>query len=187
MLREDCRVGMVVEFGRRNGEMTKGTVVKINPKMAKVQIMEDRGLGRGGSVGSVWGVSYALMRPVDASGSPSQPLPVRINPANEPYPYSPFARCDNHIMDAIFCCYCDLSPENLTADGERPIADARRIRNMLDSKLQHLFKALGRPVSEDVAMDWHDKKLSHARVRSTGAPNPVKTYDQMLAMGYTGP
>lgn len=43
MQREQVKVGMTVVFGRENGEKTTGKVVKMNPKKAKVEILEDRG------------------------------------------------------------------------------------------------------------------------------------------------
>ena len=62
MKREDCKIGMTVKFGRTRGEQTLGEVVKMNPKKAKVRILEDR--GSRSKAGEVWGVPYSLMRPV---------------------------------------------------------------------------------------------------------------------------
>jgi hypothetical protein len=61
-------------------------------------------------------------------------------------------------MEAILACYCDLSPENLTCDGELPRGQALQRGRDLTRKLQHLFKALGRPVSESVAYQWGEEK-----------------------------
>lgn len=157
MLKEQCQVGMTIEFGRENGEWTKGQIVKINPKMAKVRTLEARGTGRGGHAGAVWNVSYTLMRPAN----PSEALPVvpTVSRADEPFPYNQFAPYhDVCIMNAIADVYNRLSPEWLTADGERPAYQVHALRSNLQNKLNHLFKALGRPVSESVVYKWVEEK-----------------------------
>lgn len=58
MQREQCKVGMEVWFGRTNGERTKGTVLKCNPKKAKVRQGEARGQH---PIGTVWTVPYSLI------------------------------------------------------------------------------------------------------------------------------
>lgn len=147
MMIHECRVGMVVEFGRENGEWTKGEVVKINPTKAKVKTLEGRGAGRGSFAGAVWSVPYSMMR---TAGS----APVATaNPAELPFPYSPFHE-DNLIMKAVVAIYNSLSPENLSWDGEKPRHRVVADRNRLERKLGHLFQALGRPVSESVAYQW---------------------------------
>lgn len=155
MLREHCKVGMIVEFGRGGGQWTKGQVVKLNPKMAKVKTLESRGFGNGSQVGSLWSVAYDLMRP-ECSGTTA---PTFNDPADDPVHYSKFGSyADNCIMDAIVETYSNLSPECLTADGERPISQVRALKSKFESRLNHLFKALGRPVSETVAYQWAEEK-----------------------------
>jgi len=158
MLKEQCRVGMIVEFGRDNGQKTKAEVVKMNPKMAKVKTLECRGRHDGGVV---WNVSYALMNEVKVWNLDDGPVPTftYTNPADEDMPYNPFMPyCDSCIMEAIVDVYGRLSPENLTADGERPIHQVHALRGSLNNKLNHLFRALGRPVSESVAYKWLEQK-----------------------------
>lgn len=150
MLIQEAQVGMVVEFGRENGELTKGEIVKINPTKAKVKTLESRGNGRGAQPGTLWSVPYSLMRPVGATTG------LR-NPADEPYPYNPFHE-DNLIMEAIVGVYGRLEPEALTWDGEKPRHQVVADRNRLEKKLGHLFQALGRPVSECVAFAWSMEK-----------------------------
>lgn len=162
MLREHAQVGMKVIFGRGNGEKTLGEIIKVNPTKAKVKTLEGRGNGRGSSVGAVWSVPYSLMTPagvalIDELNSmppvhsiPDQPLPV----------YMPYG--DARIMEAIIDCYTRLSPEYLTADGERPMNEVVRLRNSLNLRLSHLFKALGRPVSEDAAYKWEEERKKQA-------------------------
>lgn len=168
MMIHECRVGMVVEFGRSRGEWTKGEIVKINPAKAQVKTLEGRGSGRGSFVGALWSVPYSMMRPVAearpedfpaAYGPPG--VPKSFSPADAPYPYNPFHE-DNLIMEAVVSIYHRLSPENLTCDGEKPRRQVILDKNRLESKLGHLFKALGRPVSEGVAYQWSMDSLKKA-------------------------
>lgn len=159
MLREMCRIGMIVEFGRENGEKTRGEVVKLNRKMAKVKILEAR--GRNSEAGAVWNVGYGLMAEVKCWNPDWGPIPMAqvSNPADDPL--NPFlSHCDSCIVQAIADVYNQLSPEWLTADGERPISQVHALRGNLQRKLDHLFKALGRPVSESVAYKWLEQKKS---------------------------
>lgn len=146
MLREQCHVGMKVVFGRGNGEKTLGEVVKVNPSKCKVKTLESRGNGRGSMVGAVWTVPYSLMAPADGTAPQNDPADL---PLSKHLPYG-----DKCIMEAIVDCYTSLSPEWLTADGERPMNQVILLRNRLNQRLRHLFQALGRPVSETVAFDW---------------------------------
>lgn len=154
MLVHQAHVGMKVVFGRGNGEKTLGEIVKVNPTKAKVKTLESRGSGRGSDVGSVWTVPYSLMSPADGQTPQADPadatLPVYMN-------YG-----DARIMEAILDCYTRLSPEYLTADGERPMNEVVRLRNSLNARLSHLFKALGRPVSEEAAYKWEDERKKEA-------------------------
>lgn len=173
MNREDCRVGMVIEFGRENGERTKGVVVKMNPKKAKIRILESRGAGRGSESGSQWGVPYSMMIAVqDATTNTAiamQSFAQPNNPAfkafaqaksmaDQPVPYNRFAHVDNLILEAIYVTHMELSPENLTCDGELTahVANAKRIK--LNARLTHLYKAFGREVGECAACNWMDEK-----------------------------
>ena len=150
MLREDCRVGMVVEFGRENGELTKGEVVKMNPTKAKVKTLEQRGNGRGSRVGAEWGVPYSMMRPFGQSVQTAVP-----NVAEQPISYNRFQdHAEQCILEAIVATYSQLSPENLTCDGELPRHVVMANYSKLNARLQSLFKAYGRPVSESVAYKW---------------------------------
>lgn len=155
MLREHCKVGMKVMFGRPNGEKTLGEVVKVNPSKAKVKTLEGRGAGRGSDVGTVWTVPYSLMTPAGVAFIDE--LNSR-DPAELPLPYNKFNHGDNLIIEAIVDTYNRLSPEWLTADGERPMSQVVALRNTLNHRLKHLFMALGRPVSETVAYKWDDEK-----------------------------
>lgn len=58
MLREQCRVGMTVTFGRVHGDKTVGVVEKMNTKTAKVRSSVARGVH---PAGTVWNVYYTLL------------------------------------------------------------------------------------------------------------------------------
>lgn len=172
MLIHEARVGMKVIFGRGNGEQTLGEIVKINPTKAKVKTLESRGNGRGSMVGAVWSVPYGLMKPAGGHSMLDEVNSKPIDPAiirevakglesDLPLPaYMPYG--DARIMEAIIDCYTRLSPEYLTADGERPMNEVVRLRNSLNLRLSHLFKALGRPVSESAAYQWEDERKKEA-------------------------
>lgn len=169
MLKEQCRVGMEVVFGRGNGEQTRGVVTKLNRVKAKVRTTDSRGKA---PVGAEWGVPYGMMEPVGATtgGFKAEPaIPVVsvaevVSVADQPVQYSPFQNhSDVLILEAINCVYNELSPENLCCDGELPTHLVHRKRGELNRKLDGLFKAFGRPVSETVAWDWSEKKREYRR------------------------
>jgi hypothetical protein len=161
---------MRVVFGRGNGEKTIGEIVKINPAKAKVKTLEARGNGRGSVPGTVWNVPYELMSPegvamIDELNSRKpvsffpQGQAAIVDPSDLPLPYSEFIQYgDRCIMEAIVDTYNRLSPEFLTADGERPVGQVVALRNKLNARLRALFQALGRPVSEAVAYQWDDER-----------------------------
>ena len=69
MLRENCKVGLEVTFGRTAGEKTKGVVVKCNPRKAKVRTTEARGVH---IAGAIWSVPYSMLT---ADGVPASEGP----------------------------------------------------------------------------------------------------------------
>lgn len=77
MLREQCRVGLSVTFGRECGEKTVGEVVKMNPKKAKVKTAVARGST---PAGTVWNVPYSMLAPVDWSDA------TPFIPQTKPFP-----------------------------------------------------------------------------------------------------
>ena len=153
MRREDCELGMSVIFGRGKGEQTKGIIRKLNLKTAKVETTENRGSKT--TAGVKWSVGYSLMRPAGSQ------VVSDADADAEPYPFNIFTRgADKCIMEAIFSCYMDLSPENLSCDGELSRNQVLARSRELETKLNHLFKALGRPVNEDVAYNWYQEKTA---------------------------
>lgn len=157
MLHEDCKVGMIVVFGRDNGEQTKGIVTKKNRLKAKVKLLETRGNGRGSEVGSEWGVPYSMMTACDDKEAVVHNKPEPIN-------YSPFQDLvDQKILEAINHAYNCLSPENLSCDGEISRSQIEARRSKLNRQLKGLFSAFGRPVDEDVAYEWWKQKQEKQR------------------------
>jgi hypothetical protein len=71
MQKADARVGMKVVFGRPGdyAEKSLGKIIKVNPSKAKVELLEERGRGKGHDVGSIWLVPYALMEKAPEDGS----------------------------------------------------------------------------------------------------------------------
>lgn len=152
MLRENCRVGLEVFFGRENGQQTKGVVTKMNRLKAKVKLLESRGNGRGSHVGAEWGVPYSMMVACGENGNVAENKPEPIN-------YSPFQDfVDQKILEAINHVYNCLSPENLFCDGEISRAEAEKKRTKLNRQLKGLFQAFGRPVDEMTAYEWLKQK-----------------------------
>lgn len=145
---EECRVGMTVIFGRGNGEMTRGTVVKINRAKAKVQTTENRGRT---TAGAVWSVPYSLMQPENGTTGVEYSAPVALLPV----PFHPFQDyVEQLILEAINCVYSNLSPENLTCDGEASPSLINQKRAKLNRQLRGLCQAFGRDVDENTAYKW---------------------------------
>ena len=153
MNREDCKVGMHVYFGRKQGQKTLAEIVKLNSASAKVRTLETRGNGRGSPAGKIWNVHYSLMIPAPVAGAAAKAEQKKFGkptlPGEKKLEYSPFQpQEDIHILQAIACVYAGLSPENLSCDGElRPEAVEIK-RRELNAKLEALQTALGRRVAE---------------------------------------
>jgi hypothetical protein len=151
---------MKVYFGRSRGEQTLGKITKLNPTKAKVETLETRGHNR--PIGQLWNVPYDLMRPAEEGAAPlaSTPKPV------EPLQYSPFADEDNLILEAIAGVYGNLSPENLTCDGELSQTQVRQRYAELQRKLRGLCMALGREVTEDQIYAWEDQRSQYQKKKA---------------------
>lgn len=158
--RSDFTLGEIVYFGRNRGEKTKGEIIKLNPKRAKVKQLEERGTTRSHQVGTEWTVPYSLIYKCDDQDKPEPPK-------EEPLVFSPFQdSVDQYVLLAINACYAGLSPENLTCDGEAPAHMVRRTRQELTHKLQCLQGTLGRLVSEEAAYEWQEAYDAHHQGRS---------------------
>lgn len=143
-----------VLFGSQNGQRTRGTVIGYTRTKVKVRQDEARGVN---AIGTIWTVTPdpQCLVLVDAAGAtaaggtslPAAPTP---DPANEPLP--PFLSCvQRHCVLAIAGVYFALEPERLTCDGEASAAQINRTRRQCQMQLDALFRALGRPVNEQIA------------------------------------
>lgn len=169
MKREDCQVGMPVFFGRPNGEKTRGVVEKMNLKSAKVRTSENRGDRT--FAGAIWTVHYGLMTEDKSPASAAKNIATNPAPSPKTLKYNPFSD-DNLILEAIMQVYSDLSPENISADGERSMSEVRSLRTQLERKLRGLQIALGYTVDEIQIYQWYESKNDYTRSK-TEAQNPV--------------
>ena len=69
-------------------------------------------------------------------------------------------RNEYFIREDILRCYSQLSPENLTRDGELNKTQIRAKQSKINKELKSLFKEYGRSVSEEEAISWTRKKMS---------------------------
>jgi len=72
MLREQCKVGMTVSFGRGRGAQTKGRVLKVNEKKAKVETLEQR---NSNAAGTIWNVPYSMLTACEFVAPEKPPYP----------------------------------------------------------------------------------------------------------------
>jgi hypothetical protein len=61
----EWRTGMIVRFGRKNGQQTEGEIVKVNPKRLKIKQMGARGVRKTHREGTVWTVHPSLVELVN--------------------------------------------------------------------------------------------------------------------------
>jgi hypothetical protein len=143
---------MEVVFGKGNGEKTKGRIVKLNKTTAGVRTEEDRGRT---TAGTVWRVSYNLLSIAEEGVEINSPI------TSDVIAYSVCQdQMEQHILEAIACCYNKLSPENISCDGELPFNVVEVRRRELNRKLEGLFQALGRRVGEYSVFNWLEQKKS---------------------------
>lgn len=128
-------VGDKVLFGRRNGEQTAGTVLKVNRTTVVVRQDEARGTLKSHLVGTKWKVASNLVTKVEGG-------PVEAPKAQRP---------EADVLRDILECYAGLSPENLTCDGELPRHMVVRRAAALRANLRSLFTEIGRQVTEGEA------------------------------------
>jgi hypothetical protein len=94
-----------------------------------------------------------MLRAAGASAAP--PAATEVAPPAAP------RRADDAIMGDIFRAYIDLSPENLSCDGERSRAQVATRRAAVNRRLAALQAEMGRRVSEDETWAWYDKGTAH--------------------------
>lgn len=142
----ECTVGQHVFFGRPNGQKTLGEIVKVNRKKIKIRTLENR--GHRTTSGEVWTVPPSLCAPAD-SGRPAQ-VTRKVAPASGP-DYSGLSKAQ--LLNRIQSIYCQLSPENLSCDGELSRTQVLRRHAQLQRDLKACFKAFG-PVPESEACGY---------------------------------
>lgn len=125
------RVGDIVSFGRPNGEKTEGRVVKVNAASVSIEQTEVRGQTRLREAGAKWRVHPSLVSLVNNGGTA---------PVAAPKP----TRSEAELIAALQRLEGALSPENLYCDGERPVAQARRLEARLLGERRTLIAELGR-------------------------------------------
>jgi len=148
MLRQDAKVGMLVTFGRKRGEKTRGKIIKCNPTKAKVETLEDR--GRNHVKGSIWTVPYTLITPLEEYASvpgETENTTSWSRGYNESFAarYASFENEDHHIKLAINSCYVTMM--------DTPSAKSEEYKQ-IERKLKFLFLALGRELSAEEARQY---------------------------------
>lgn len=78
-------------------------------------------------------------------------------PATGKAPAATAKRAEDAIMKDILGVYCDLSPENLTCDGELSGRQVAARRRALDARLRELCAEIGRNVSESEAWAYSER------------------------------
>jgi len=139
----ECQVGQRVYFGRSNGEKTLGEIVKVNRAKLKIKTLEDRGTNRAYAVGTVWTVPPTLCTPAD-SGRPARVTGQQ--PERQVLDYTHLSKPE--LLRKMQGIYSQLSPENLSCDGELSRTAMLRRARRLNTELLACFRAFGREVSE---------------------------------------
>jgi hypothetical protein len=85
-------------------------------------------------------------------------LALAGKPSTAPAPKT--RRPEAEIMSDIVGCYGQLSPENLSCDGELSMSQQRRKAAEINRRLRDLQTELGRSVSEDEADRWYMQNRS---------------------------
>lgn len=75
-------------------------------------------------------------------------------------PWEMTRRNEYFIREDILRCYSQLSPENISCDGELNKTQIRAKMSKINKELKYLFKEYGRQISEEEALGWIRKKIS---------------------------
>ena len=67
-------------------------------------------------------------------------------------------RTENEIMSDFLDLACDLSPENLTCDGELSNKQVQQRLNQINSSWEKLESEIGKKVTEQDAWTWHSEQ-----------------------------
>lgn len=162
MKREDAKLGMTVVFGRENGEQTEGVIIKINFKTAKVRTTEARGHR---DAGRPWNVAWSLCHPCNTINTTATVVNTPVALPKPKLKFNEFDTVKNTILDAILQLYCNLSPENISCDGEAPMSVVRQRSMQYNTQLKHLFNALGQNVSETEIYEWDRERREQKKLQ----------------------
>jgi hypothetical protein len=124
----DWKSGDRVSFDAGDKTVT-GTITRCNRKTVTVENCDDGSRG--------YRVSPAMLRAASTSAQ---------------------KRGENEVMRDIFNQYVLLSPENLSADGERSRSEVSRRRAAIHRRLIALQFELGREVSEEQSWKWYNQQ-----------------------------
>jgi hypothetical protein len=140
MQTSNFKIGDKVLFGRPNGEKTLGVVEKVNAKFLKIRTLESRG---DKNAGVVWIVYLSLVEHAGDNQAPviHQPSAPRSDFQSTPAPKKP--RTEQDLVRALIEIDIQLSPENLSCDGEVPRSVWRKRAASLEAEQARLFAELG--------------------------------------------
>jgi hypothetical protein len=153
MLPQECKFGMKVYFGRKNGQKTLAEVIKLNPTRAKVKTLEQRGQGRGSAIGSVWNVAYEALTAAPTDAKPGETVVFVAPPLVEPMKYNPFDQ-KNGLYSCLANAYNALEPESLTCDGEASRGQIVAKQREYQRQIKGLNYAIGREIDAMSIFDW---------------------------------
>jgi len=199
MLREECKTGMKVVFGRPNGEKTVGEIVEVHETRAAVRTLEARGDGNRGSeehrtkkrpAGTVWKTDLDIIEPLDERLLEAlQSLPQKdenlldyLERGSETLcAYGKMQHFGMHGWECIGGKEQDAILQAISSNYEHRRSIHKVSSSMwrqsclddLNKRLVLLFEALGRPVSEAVSRAWKDNQ----RVRLANSKDFVSTKD----------
>ncbi len=182
------RVGDRASFTGKSGRTVTGTVTRVNTKSVSLENCDDGSRG--------WRVAPGMLRAANAAApAASAPASLTLRPGT-PVEYMDFVwsqrgmapvtgvvtkvtgssyevygngrtrivsgdavkavtrRGDNDLMRECLSVYCNLSPENLTADGERARSEVIALSASLNRALRALWIEAGREITEDKAWQW---------------------------------
>jgi hypothetical protein len=155
-------------FGRPHGEKTLGTILKVNVNKCKVRQDDLRG-NAGRPIGTTWTVPFELIYARDANGNATVPPPAPVVKK----PITDFWIMDNkHELIILGEIYGALSPENISADGERPLWQVRQLRAEYERKLRACFVLLDRELDEIELMDCEERMKA---LEASGKTNALLT------------
>lgn len=159
-------VGQQVSFGRAHGQKTLGTVIQVNQTTCKIRQDEVRGVMKTHNTGKMWKVPFSMIYPVAvANSSVLASHSVQHTAPVVPPPSIHWIEQNQEILLVLSRLYNQLSPENLHADGERPIAQVRALAASLNKKLEACFVLLERRVDESECFNLM-LRLEHTITRS---------------------